>query len=70
MYTKDAVKHFGTRAEIARRLKTRTKSAVYQWGDIVPLLAAHELEAISDGAVSVNLTAYKRQHRRAVAAAR
>jgi hypothetical protein len=61
MYTRDAIKFFGSRAEIARQLKTRTKSAVYQWGDLVPLLAAHELAALSNGLLRVNLKAYTKQ---------
>lgn len=58
MYTNDAVKHFGSRAEIARILKTRTKSAIYQWGEVVPLFAAHELVAISKGKLKLQLEHY------------
>lgn len=70
MYTRDAVKFFGSRAEIARRLKSRTKSAVYQWGELVPLLAAHELSELSDGELKVDAALYERALRRRSQAAR
>lgn len=60
MLTKDAETHFGGRSGILRALNNRTKSAIYQWGDIVPLMAAMELEKLSEGAVKVDLTLYKK----------
>lgn len=59
MLTKDAEAHFGGRAAIVSAMDgRRTKSAVYQWGEIVPLIAARELEIISGGALRVNYALY------------
>lgn len=60
MLTKDAETHFGGRAGIVRTLGNRTKSAIYQWGEVVPLMAAYELAAKSQGALSVDMSLYKR----------
>lgn len=60
MLTKDAETHFGGRSGILRALNNRTKSAIYQWGDIVPLRAAMELEQLSAGALKVDLALYKK----------
>jgi hypothetical protein len=59
MLTKDAEAHFGGRPGIIRALGNRSKSAIYQWGDLVPILAAHELAALSKGKLKVNLALYK-----------
>lgn len=70
MLTKDAEAHFGGRAGIIRALGNRTKSAIYQWGDTVPLLAAMELEELSQGALKVDLAVYKKSgHTEGTAAA-
>lgn len=66
MLTATAESHFGGRAGIARVLtadKRRTISAVYQWGDVVPLAAAHELAELSGGACSVVDDLYDRYGR-------
>lgn len=61
MLTKDAEAHFGGRAAIVKAMgDLRTKSAVYQWGEIVPLIAARELEVISGGALRVNYSLYSK----------
>lgn len=59
MLTKSAEKHFGSRSDIARVLKgRRTVSAVYQWGDVVPLMAARTLAELSEGKVPVDESLY------------
>lgn len=59
MLTKDAEAHFGGRAGIVRTLPNRTKSAIYQWGDVVPLMAAQELAEKSEGVLKVDFSLYK-----------
>jgi hypothetical protein len=63
MYTADAVKHFVTKANLVRALKRsktpRTKGAVSMWGELVPLIVAYELSAITDGKLKVKLSAYR-----------
>ena len=64
MLTQTAESHFGGRAGIARALAThRTVSAIYQWGDIVPLMAARELAEKSGGAIQVDESLYDRYGR-------
>jgi hypothetical protein len=58
MLTKDAEAYFGTRANIVRALPKWTKSAIYQWKDVVPLRAALELEKRSEGTLKVDLDRY------------
>lgn len=54
MLTSTAESHFGGRAGIARALNgSRTVSAIYQWGEVVPLAAARRLAALSEGAIPV-----------------
>lgn len=61
MRTEAAERHFGGRAGIVRALPEWTKSAVYQWGDVVPLIAAIELERIArNKKVRVDLSLYKK----------
>lgn len=60
MLTKDAEAHFGGRPGILKALGNRSKSAIYQWGDTVPLLAAMELEQLSNGVLKVDLGLYKK----------
>jgi hypothetical protein len=59
MLTKDAEAHFGGRPGILKALGNRSKSAIYQWGEIVPLMAAQELAEKSGGALRVDLSLYK-----------
>lgn len=63
MYTTDAVSFFGTKANIVRKLKgsktPRTKGAVSMWGELVPLIVAHELAALSRGKLKVDLKLYQ-----------
>lgn len=44
----DAIAHFGSQAAVGRAAKV-TRSAVNQWGDLVPPLAARRLEIATDG---------------------
>ncbi len=60
MLTKKAEDHFGGRAGILRALGNRTKSAIYQWGDVVPLRAAMELEKLSKGKLKVDIGLYNK----------
>jgi hypothetical protein len=54
MLTQTAESHFGGRAGIARVLApSRTVSAIYQWGEVVPLAAARQLAELSGGAIAV-----------------
>lgn len=67
MYTRDAIQFFGTRAEIAKRLKgLRHRSAVYQWDEnkLVPLGAAVLLARQSQGALRVNDRLYEAERRK------
>lgn len=51
--------YFGRRADVARALgDTRTASAVYQWGAVVPLAAARRLEKLTRGKLRVNPELY------------
>jgi hypothetical protein len=55
MLTQTAELHFGGRAGIARVLAPkRTQSAIYQWGEVVPLAAARDLALLSGGAIGVD----------------
>ena len=59
MFKRDAIAHFGSQADIVQALGTISKSAVSQWGDIVPLRSAMELERLSEGKLKVDLDQYK-----------
>lgn len=48
MKTKDAVEHFGSKAEVARKAGV-SRSRVSQWGEDVPELQAYRLEKASNG---------------------
>jgi hypothetical protein len=62
MFRKDAEAYFGGLAGIVKALKGgkfRSKSAVYQWGEVVPLLAACELQQLSGGVLQIDFALYK-----------
>ena len=44
----DAIKAFGTAAELARALGI-TRAAVHQWGDTVPLARQYQVERLTRG---------------------
>ena len=48
MKTKDAIKHFGNKAKLAKALNI-SKSAITQWPDDVPALRAFQIERLTDG---------------------
>lgn len=48
MKLSEAVAHFGTEAEVARKLNIRPQ-AVYQWGDEVPMRRQYQLERMTKG---------------------
>lgn len=50
MRTKTAIKHFGSAAELARRLGINRQS-VHDWGDEVPLGRQFQLEILTNGAL-------------------
>jgi hypothetical protein len=61
MLVKDAEAHFGGRSGIVKIMTPGwTKSAVYQWDDVVPLMAARRLEFLSGGALRVNYALYSK----------
>lgn len=53
MKTHDAIQHFGTAAELARRLGI-DRRAVYQWGETVPALRALQIEELTRGKLKAN----------------
>lgn len=63
MLTECAVQHFGSRLSVAKALNL-TKSAVYQWGKVVPHWSATRLERLTDGQLCVDETLYDRHGNR------
>lgn len=57
MLKEDVLAHFKTKSAIVKALG-RHKSAIHQWGDVVPLMAALELEAITEGKLKVDISLY------------
>jgi hypothetical protein len=53
----DALEHFETVADLARAAKV-TRSAVSQWGDLVPPLSAKRLELATGGKLSFDPDLY------------
>ena len=58
MKVKNAVTHYKSKAEIARKLDLK-RSTITKWGDIVPLKYAWELYYQSHGRVAVGLADYR-----------
>lgn len=50
MRTEEAIKHFGTAAELARQLGI-SRQSVHDWGDYVPEGRAYQLEVLTQGAL-------------------
>jgi len=48
MKTKDAIKHFGGKPQIAEALGIQLAS-IYDWGDIVPFTRQQQIEEITKG---------------------
>lgn len=60
MRTSTAVSHFGGRAGIVRALAPKwSKAAVYKWGQIIPLIAALEIQRITRKKLRVDMSLYK-----------
>jgi len=57
MHTEIAIQHFGSKAALARALGIKPPS-VYDWGELVPLGRAYELQAITQGALQVDRALY------------
>lgn len=60
MLTADAVKHFGSKAKLAEALSVN-RSAISNWGILVPRGRAFEIEKITKGKLRVNLALYEKQ---------
>lgn len=50
MTRSDAIKHFGSKANLARALGI-TYAAVHQWGEEIPLLRQYQIQTITRGAL-------------------
>lgn len=48
MKTSDVLLHFGNKSKVSKALGI-TKSAISQWGDVVPKLRAYEIEIVTKG---------------------
>ena len=59
MKTSDAIKHFGTKKDVAAALKI-SKQAVSQWGELVPEDTAYKLQVITAGRLQVDQSAYRK----------
>ena len=66
MLTATAIEHYGTQAALARALNV-TRSAINQWGEIVPQGAAYKLQALTEGVLKVDPENYGKSGRRLVA---
>ncbi len=58
MRTEQAVKHFESKAKVARALGI-TRSAVTRWGAVVPIKQAWKLERKSGGKLAMRLRDYR-----------
>jgi hypothetical protein len=58
MLTKDVLKHYGTRAEVARKIGY-TRQAIYRWKRIVPEQAAYRIERDTGGKFRVDPAVYR-----------
>jgi hypothetical protein len=59
MLTKDVTAYFGNKSAVARALGNRSKSAISQWKNIVPLKAALELQELTHGKLRVDMSRYE-----------
>jgi len=57
MYKKDVLAHFGNQVAVAKAIG-RTKSAVSQWPDIIPIDAAIRIEQATGGILKLDLAYY------------
>lgn len=59
MNTHDVIQYFGDQATAARALGI-TRSAVNQWGDLVPLATAARLEKLTAGKLALDISRYEK----------
>jgi DNA-binding transcriptional regulator YdaS (Cro superfamily) len=64
----DLIQHFGTSIAVAKALGV-TKSAVSQWGDIVPEGVAYKAQVVTGGILCVDTALYPKPHLHADTAA-
>lgn len=55
----DVLAHFGCSQIAVARALNITKSAVSQWPDLIPLKSALRLQALTGGALSVDMSLYQ-----------
>lgn len=58
MQTKDAIKHFGSKAKIAESLEI-SRGAVTRWEDVVPLARALQLHKMTKKRIPLRLGDYE-----------
>ena len=58
MKKSDAISHFGSSSELAKKLGI-SKQSVSQWGDEVPRGRAFELEHLTNGELKADLNHYQ-----------
>jgi len=57
----DLIKHFGSGVAAAKALEV-TKSAVSQWGDVIPEGMAYKAQIVTGGALRVDPSLYPKPH--------
>lgn len=55
MNKKEAIEHFGSVTELAKKLNVTTQS-ISQWGNEIPLRRAFEIDRITNGALKADFT--------------
>ena len=60
MHKKTVIEFFGTQAAVGRALHC-TQANISQWKDIIPKGRAYELESITHGQLTVDLSLYREQ---------
>lgn len=58
MFKTDVLSHFKTGVAVARAVGV-TKSAVSQWGDVIPEAMAYRVQAATRGKLKVNPSLYR-----------
>lgn len=59
MYKSDVLRHFGGNQTAVAKAIGRTKSAISQWPEIVPLKSAIKLQAATHGALPLDMSLYE-----------
>lgn len=60
MNTSDVIRYFGSQSAAAKALGI-TRSAISQWGDLVPLATAARLEKLTNNRLKIEIEAYARR---------